>query len=141
MRLKAGRSQHSYSPSKWLVSPIVCAVFLSFSRPAAATTLVGMSGSPWVTATIISVAAVLALWVASMGLSALSLKMRWVSRHRHNRLTRGLQVVYGGLLITAMMMPYLAMHHPVVAAGLLLTAVLAMLVMGTRNRQLQSDSN
>lgn len=142
MRLQAGRSQRSNLRSKWLPSLVIGAVLSLFSLPASAQPLlVGISSSPWVTTTIVSVAAVIAVWLASLCLSALSLKMRWVSPHRHNRLTRGLQVIFGGLLLTAVLMPYLAMHHPVVATGLLITAVVMLLVMGTRHRELQSDSN
>jgi hypothetical protein len=140
MRLQAGRSQQSNSHPKWTISLVVTALLCFVAVPAYAQAPLTLSSAAWVNATITSVAAVIAMWIAAMGLSALSLKMRWVNHHGHSRLTRNLQVVFGGLLLSAMLMPYLVMHHPVVAAGLLVTGVLTMLVLGSKSRQLQSDS-
>ncbi len=141
MRQQVGRTQRTTHSAKWITSLFAGAAASFLALPAHAQTVSAVGGSTWVTATIISVSAVFVLWGASVGASALALKMRWISRHRHNRLSRGLQVVFGGLLLTAVLMPYLAMNHPVLATGLLITGVLMTVFVGSRSRQLQGDSN
>jgi hypothetical protein len=103
-------------------------------------TVTTVAGSAWITATIVSVSTVVALWVATVILSGVARRLRWVTPHRHSRLARGVQVVFGGFLLLAMMMPYLAMNYPVVAAGLVATVLCATIVISSRNRQFSGES-
>lgn len=103
-----------------------------FATPAYADGVALAQSSSWVTATLVSVAAVLALWVTSMTLFVVLRRARWLSAHRHSRLGRILQVAFGALFLMAVVMPYLAMHHPMLAAGLLVIATL--FAVGSRSR-------
>lgn len=141
MRQQAGRTQHTTSGARWLATLLAGTAGGLLSVPAQAQTVTAVGGSPWVTATIVSVSAVVVLWLAAVVVSGAALKLRWINEHRHSRLSRALQVLFGGLLLTAMLMPYLAMNHPLVAAGLMVTTVAMILVVSSKNRQLQSDSN
>jgi hypothetical protein len=127
--------------SKWLSTLVAGFGVMLVSMPTYAQTTSTVAGSSWITATIVSVSSVLALWIAAVVLSGLARKLRWVSPHRHSRLTRGVQVVFGGLLLLAMMMPYLAMNHPLVAAGLVGTGLLMTIMVGSRNRQFSRESS
>lgn len=141
MDQQSGNSQHSTSGTKWLATLLAGAAGGLLSVPAHAQTVTVVGSSPWVTATIVSVSAVFVLWLAAVALSGMALRLRWINEHRHSRLSRGLQVLFGALLLMAMLMPYLAMNHPLVAGGLLVTSVAMTLLVSSKNRRLQSDSN
>jgi len=87
----------------------------------------------WVQVTFASVVSVLVGWVLATVFLWVAGRMRWVTRHRQNRLARALQVALGGLLLMAVLLPYLAEHHPVVAMMLPLMGIVTMLAVGMRS--------
>lgn len=103
------------------VAGLFCAVF---AVPVQAQSATVEAQSPWVMATLASVSAVVVLWGVALLAFRLARRLRWVPPHRHGRISRALQVTFGGLLLLSVFMPYLAMHHPAVAVGLILVAVL-----------------
>ena len=112
------------------------------AAPASAQSLGAATGAPWVTATLVSVSAVFALWVTAAGLFSLARRLRWVSPHRHSRLTRGVQVTFGGLLILAALVPYLALNHPLIGVGVLACSMVLAIVLGSRSvTTLHGESN
>ncbi len=86
----------------------------------------------WVNTTIVSISVVSLLWMGSAMAFSLARRFHWLSGHRHSRLSRGLQVLFGGLLLMAVFLPYLAIHHPVVAVGVFVAATITALVFGAR---------
>lgn len=80
--------------------------------------------SPWVVATFASVSAVVVLWGVALAGFGLARRLRLVPPQRHGRISRALQVTFGGLLLMSVFMPYLAMHHPAVAVALVLATFL-----------------
>jgi hypothetical protein len=90
----------------------------------------------WVQITIASVLAVLGAWMLAAWGLWLARRFRWVTPHRYSRLARGTQVVMGGLLLSAVFIPYLAEHHPVVAVGLPTGATLMAIFFGFRAPQI-----
>lgn len=130
MRQQAGTPQRPARSTHRMASFVTAVAASLFAMPVHAQTLGEAGGAAWVDTTIISVSAVLALWLSTTGAFAVARRMRWVSHHRYSRLSRGLQVACGGLLLMAFFMPYLAMHHPVVAVGLLVASALMALAFG-----------
>jgi hypothetical protein len=132
---RSGRTLISAPKSKWLASLVAVVGVVLLSAPVYAQTTSGVAASSWVAATIISVSTVVGLWLCAVMLSGLARKLRWMSPHRHSQLARGVQVLFGGMLLLAMMMPYLAMNHPVAAAGVVAVVLFMALVLGSRARQ------
>ncbi|MFW5967767.1 MAG: hypothetical protein ACOCV2_09630 [Persicimonas sp.] len=92
--------------------------------PAQAQSATVQSQSSWVMATLASVSTVVLLWGVALLVFRLARRFRWVAPHRHGRISRALQVTFGGLLLLSVFMPYLALHHPAVAVGLILASIL-----------------
>lgn len=109
------------------VAGLACALF---ALPAYAQSSTVAGQSPWVMATVLSVSAVFVLWGVAAGAFRIARRLRWVPTGREAQVSRALQVTFGGLLLLSVFMPYLAMHHPVVALGLVALSLLWVLVSG-----------
>lgn len=99
-----------------------------------------MGALSWVQLTFASVVTVLAGWVLATGMIGVAGRLRWVTRHRQNRLARALQVAFGGLLLMAVLLPYLVEHHPIVALMLPMMGILTTFAVGMRTTHL-ADQN
>lgn len=113
-------------------------LLLTLSAPAyAQSTSAVLDASLWVNTTLVAVASVFALWVGAVSFFLVARKLRWVSPHRHNRVSRAIQVTFGGLLLLAFFLPYLAFHHPIVAAAVLVVSGLVFIAARGRHADAQ----
>lgn len=94
----------------------------------------------WVQVTFAAVISVLSLWVLGSATLWVAGRMRWVTRYRQNRLARALQVALGGLLLMAVLLPYLVEHHPMIALVLPLMGIFTLLAVNLRADDL-ADQN
>ncbi len=113
---------------------------LLVSAPVYAQTTTATAASPWVRATLLAVMAVFGLWLVAVGFFLVARKFRLMSSHRHLRLSRALQVAFGGLLLAAVFMPYLVMNHPLVATAVLLGGVVLAACVGTNQPRWSGES-
>lgn len=90
----------------------------------------------WVQVTFAAISTVLGGWILSTGLLWTAGRLHWVTQHQLVRLTRALQVTMGGLLLTAVLLPYLVEHHPIVAIFLPVMGMLAMVGLSMRTNDL-----
>ena len=88
----------------------------------------------WISTTLGAMLIVAALWIGVLGLFYALRKLRRVPRADELRISRSLQVGFGGLFMLATIMPFLTMNYPVAAVVLLGGAVGAGLVFGRRHR-------
>jgi hypothetical protein len=119
-----------------MCSPALLILTLSAPVYAQSTSAV-LDGNLWVNTTLVAVATVFALWVGAVSFFLLARKFRWMSPHRHSRVSRAVQVTFGGLLLLAFFLPYLAFHHPIVAAALLVVSGLVLVAARGRRADAQ----
>ena len=90
------------------------------------------SSQSWVIATIVAVLLVSGLWLATITLLRAAVRMRWIARDGVSGLQRNLHVIFSGLLLLAIVIPYLAAVNPLAAmltaGGIVAGAVISMLL-------------
>jgi len=94
----------------------------------------------WVQLTFAAVLSVLSVWVLGSAMLWVAGRMRWVTRYRQNRLGRALQVALGGLLLVAVLLPYLVEHHPIVALVLPVMGIFTLLAVSMRTDDLPDQN-
>lgn len=86
----------------------------------------------WISTTLGAMLIVAALWIGALGIFHVLRKLRRMPRGEELRISRSLQVGFGGLFVLATILPFLTMNYPVAAILLLVGAVGAGVVFGRR---------